>query len=1006
MTGLRILILLATAAALLTGCVKSEIDLPLQTAETISFRPATLATKAPSYTNDAGTNPIITMGIYASTTGSEDYNPSRHSVNYLRNVKVNRVDANSVWATSDPYNWPVGKTTFFGYAPYNTTPENDISTAHTGAPVIDFKVADNQLEQIDLLIASPVKNVTKTPNAITIPMKHALTKIGFAARLSHDMDEIPSINRVRIIKVEISGVYSSGKHELNAETTWHSLSARKTDDSPFVIYDDIGNLGGLRQTDLTTSYQKLTLNDGYLFMIPQSFTEGTAKIRVYVVADWITGQENSSFDDPIEFDLALTGLEWNQGEAINYNINIDLSDHLMTNSTLSAELVPWDQTEIESDIYLRQLNVTRVKADVYDAAVTRIYFWSNQPKEAVYVSPKCYVGTLPSAGGVEQNVNDIFLDLTAENPWEATNLHYDDNTGEGYFDLDRINSNSVAQNYLIYLYAGGLRRSIQINVINTNYPMPIGSATSPFVGTFHRHDEYGERIITWNNDGPWIAVIEPENSFKDINGNGGNPDYLDVIFDRKVSPSQEIGILHTTNPGNAEDYPVTNSWDKLVAINAKETRALTGNGKVYMRVGWKKGGSRAAAISNRYAKITIRDQIHDIASSKVLGVLFIRKGETPDYVMRKEDPIVGNYSSSNRNDAVKFSPYDVTSPYGNGLKNNYYDYPVIGSGGGKHLSYPTQGGSYFKWGSGRGISSMTSLFSKTPLSGYAKNSNTPAMWSNAIDVCPDGYRAPSYDNRVESVASSFSFPYASLDGLEMVQSIYVKPEQMNNTPYDWFKKLPYPENSEANWSFGYYADGFFDRGPVTINEPAHYEKNISVQYNGQEGYDGMLVFNPTSLSSLFLPSSGYISPSIGLEVPGNTFSVNLTTRITGFPTRTTNMYLLKQPDIGNPYVNRITISGDNNLHRGQSVRCVVGEKKDITSDGKCVVFYAYGYNDPSDYADNFLPAPDRGNLGNTFKIRYGATGKWNTKQDGTGTRYSEGDTFTFTEKFTILYAIL
>lgn len=992
----------AMAAALLTACAKSEIETPLQTRDVISFRPSAVHSKAQSLTNDAA-NPFKTMGIYAAATGPNDYDSATHTANYLQNIEVERTDAAGQWTTAQTYYWPVGKATLFGYAPYNAAGSTIINTAF-GAPIIDFTVHSDQTKQIDLLVASAVNNATKTPNAVSIPMKHALTKVGFSARISHNSNETQHINWIRVAKIELYGVYSNGKHAMDAAALWTDLNDLQTEANPFVVTDATENLGGLRSVNLSTTYQQLTLDDGYLFMLPQPFTQ-SAKLRVYLVADWTQGNKEISFDDPIEFDLAQAGLNWNQGEAVNYNIHIDITDQVQTSSTITAELLPWNNAQVDSDITKRQLNLTRIEVDVFDAAITRVYFSSNQPLNEVYIAPVCYQGALPSAGGAAKGVQEVFTNLTATDPSSAANLHYDPDSGQGYFDIDRVNPNSAQQSYLLYLYAGGLRRSVQVNTRNTNDPQPIGKAPSPFVGTFHRFDEYGERIITWNNTGPWVAVIDPLNAHQDPNGGGGYADYEDVIFDRLVSPAKEAGILHTINPGNAEDYLVSDGANTVVTIDGKATRALMGNGRVYFRVGWRKNSTRATGPINRYAKITIRDQINDMNTSKILGTLFIRKGEAPDYVMRPGDPVQGVYASSTRKDAVKFSSYDVTSPYGNELKDNYYNYPIIASGGGEHLQYPTHGGSYFKWGSGRGISSLTGRFADTPLAGYNKNTHTPNLWSQAIDVCPDGYRAIAYDNRFELVATPFAQPYASLDGLEMVQSLYVKPEQGTTAPYGWLKNTPYPGNQDANWVFGYYADGFFDRGPATINVPEHLEPHTTVQYNGQEGYDGMLVFNPTSLASLFLPATGSISPSIGLEVPGNTFSINLTTRVTGYPTRTINMYLLKQPDPGNPYINTITSSGGGNLHQGESIRCVVGAKKDITSEGKCVVFYAYGYNDRNDLNDQFIPSPEKGALGDSFPIPYGATGKWNTKQNGSGTTYLVNAPFTISEQFTILYAI-
>lgn len=999
MSSIERFIILAMSTALLpVGCAKSDIETPIETGDNISFRPYTTITKAPSLTNDA-VNPFKTMGVYAANTGPSDYDPTIHAANYLQNIKVERTDAVSEWTTAKSYFWPVGKTTFFGYAPYDA-PGSVINAYTPGAPLIDFTVNSDQSKQIDLLIASAVTDLTKTQTAVTVPMKHALTKIGFSAKLSHDPSEAQHINSLRVTKIEISGVYSSGKHAMDAGAAWTDLKDVKPVATPFEVNDAVGKLGGLLSTNLTAEYQKLTLNDGYLFMIPQSFSSaGGAKIRVYVVAEWVQGNADTSFDDPIEFDLAQTSLDWNQGEAINYNINIDITDHVQTGSTISAELVPWTDTEVESDITKRQLNLTRIEATVYDAAVTRVHFWSNQPKNQVYISPLCYKGALPSAGGTEMGVEEVFVNLTASNPWEATNLHYDETTGEGYFELDRTNSNSAEGAYHIYVYAGGLRRAVQVNVNNINHLPPVGTSMSPYVGTFHRHAEYGERIIMWNNTGSWVAVIEPENSHRNPDGSGGYADYSDVVFDRYVSPAQEAGMLYTQNPGNAEDYSVSNTWAKLVTIDGKETRTLSGKGKVYMRVGWQKGNTRSAAPRNRYAKITIRDQIDDMKTSQVLGILFVRKGEDPDYLMRQGDPVEGGIYASNRSDALMFSPYDITSPYGNEMKNGYFDYPFIASGGGEFVKYPSQGGSYFKWGSGRGVS----LYTRSIPYGYFNNNVTvPGVWSGAVDVCPDGYRIPAYDNRTEALADYvFPNPYSSLDGLEMVQSMYVKPEQDGvYSPYDWRKKIPYPQDMSANWMFGYYADGYFDRGPITLKPSAY------VNYAGSEGYDGLMVFNPYSLSSIFLPATGVIT-NTGLSQAGVTFSMNLTTRFSNHPNVIIAMQLFGYVD-SNSFVNTIGQSqvGENQqLAYGRSIRCVRGDKQDLTKDGKCVLYF-----DVNTYYGMTVVAagPITGDQGTSVKVPalpHNAVIKWNTKQDGTGTTYMPNDNFKFNDRFIVLYAI-
>ena len=275
MRGFNKVLLSAVVATLCVGCADTEFDSPTS-GDKISFLTATYDTRAASYNPDnKGANYITTMGVYAAATSSADYDETQHAINLFdQGTKVSRPDVKGEWTYGGTEYWPVGKTTFFGYSPYDAHGTN-ISTPAVGAPNITFNVATHPADQVDLLIANPQKNKTKADRVVIMPFKHALTKISFAAKLSHDPSATPHFDWAKISRIEVKGVYTQGTHSMDAATEWQNLAVPNAANTPFAvsIENDIDNdllNGGLKIIELTTQYQQITTDDGYLFMLPQS----------------------------------------------------------------------------------------------------------------------------------------------------------------------------------------------------------------------------------------------------------------------------------------------------------------------------------------------------------------------------------------------------------------------------------------------------------------------------------------------------------------------------------------------------------------------------------------------------------------------------------------------------------------------------------------------------------------------------------------------------------------
>lgn len=354
-----------------------------------------------------------------------------------------------------------------------------------------------------------------------------------------------------------------------------------------------------------------------------------------------------------------------------------------------------------------------------------------------------------------------------------------------------------------------------------------------YVGTFHRWNQTGERIVRINTVGndpnvKWTAVVVAGQDFIELS-------------DEK---SPDNGI--TTYPYGCNDISnptVTDNanWktDDEVEANCqiRDGKLLvTGHGNtIYFRVGLK--SKLASATSQpRYGLIAL---IHKGGNH----LIYVRQGEEADYLMRPADPL-SDYASASRANAVKISPYNLTVPDAH-KGDNYYDLPL---NGGEWTQYPSQGGHLFK---GTGECRAYRMIGVAP--GNISLGSTSAI----LDVCPSGFRLPADIGGKVSTS-------------EMRQSFWLYPQEgVASSDY-------------ANMLRGYIADGFFDRRPIRIpntqgrtNEGntgiyesmtvngVTYKIPTLVDDGAYTGFAGVLAYNPTTNASIFIPATGSINILLG-----------------------------------------------------------------------------------------------------------------------------------------------
>lgn len=456
--------------------------------------------------------------------------------------------------------------------------------------------------------------------------------------------------------------------------------------------------------------------------------------------------------------------------------------------------------------------------------------------------------------------------------------------------LDK-NSPNVRSAY-IHITAGALNYIVKV-VQNKGLPaLPdkdipvINVPMTTYVGAFWRTDQRAERLITM----PITAGY----------------DYAVQVLDKGDFTENDIVFIegHDTVIDSADpDYGDT----KRYVIDGKT--ALSGTvpaGGLKFRIGLK---TTCAAGTVRYARVLVSFG-NDYQYKRVI---WLRQGHEADYLMRPTDGSTGDWVSSSRPLAAKYSPYNLTNPAFKGTASTVESVKVqneelggIASPAVNYFTdYPSQAGAFFQFSPNYGV------YAFNPVA--PNNASLPTDWAltftqaywddikSTTETCPAGYRRPTNgptDSDNQTITPSDS---------EMAQSLWWKPQDTNS-------------NIE-NAVWGYYADGFFDR--LSITDQAAFRGGATtgsavVTDTSDVAYIGQLFYNPNSGSnaSIFFPAAGWRNGNSGSE---NSYLHN---------TGATGCYWSSSANTAAyGYVLQVTssIASRNNSRRsfGFSVRCVV-----------------------------------------------------------------------------------
>ena len=378
----------------------------------------------------------------------------------------------------------------------------------------------------------------------------------------------------------------------------------------------------------------------------------------------------------------------------------------------------------------------------------------------------------------------------------------------------------------------------------------------PYVGAFWRHDQTGERLIRLPRmpagtiDGIWTAQVIAGRDW--------------IVLDKEPSSDPNIWTDYAAL-GNNTGFDAAHKLSTTSTFVAGMVRASgsagfqPGDDQIYFRIGANSEYTPTPDKPVRYGMVLLT-----YGNNNYRNRIWIRQGEDPDYLMRKTDASAGGYVSGNRPAAVQFSPFNsMATNMGrvpdDAIINNDPNLHGYSYNPAKFTEYPTQAGALIKWVTG---------FSAYPPLGYPGQMYNSLYNGNPISYpdCPTGYRRPN-DGPIggyPNTAGSSMTTAANMALSEMRQSLWLNPQTGSGT------------SNTANSTWGYYADGLFDRKAIAGSPNGAANSAVSAATN-DIAYIGRIFFNPNagSNASLFFPAAGTLSNK-DVEYGGTTADVKET----------------------------------------------------------------------------------------------------------------------------------
>ena len=302
----------AVAIAALASCTKSEVVYN-QGQQEIGFRQFTGSMTKAEGTNlsdlDGGPE---TMGVFAHI-----WNSTNEEKVYFSNAKFVKPESGNSWGGDPKRYWPLkNELDFTVYAPWV---EGTTYTHSSSSPELAVTVANNTDNQYDFLYGKQrYIQVEKTSNAVSVVLKHALSKLSF--QVKSNVSDLFKITNVELVDAVQDGSFKViyGYETSIAVTTGAIKGTCDVFDGNCVVKND--------------AYSPL----GSKLVFPIGGPQNEAKLRITYNMESATG---------LVATVPFTNQSWDSGKHYIYNLEINATEIL-----LSPTVEDWDEMTVEDPI--------------------------------------------------------------------------------------------------------------------------------------------------------------------------------------------------------------------------------------------------------------------------------------------------------------------------------------------------------------------------------------------------------------------------------------------------------------------------------------------------------------------------------------------------------------------------------------------------------------------------------------------------------------------------------
>lgn len=321
----RIILLAASAMAILAGCTRTEIRSIADEPQQITFR--TIETKGAKDFDKR--NKFISYAWFLENDKTWDAK-SADGQAYISGAEIAFDNAITAWkASGQTYYWPrQGKLTFFAWTDNTATPAQALAgcAKDKGITFTAYSAFDNKNK--DLLVADIAKDMDGKNNLTThqgwqqgVPtvFHHVLSNLAFTIKTDGDYSAgaTYSLKSIKLKNISTKGDYAQGSPAATAaEKVWTGHADAK--DMP-VFTSTAGQ-------PVSSTAAPLTPTD-FSIVLPQKFTDATPVIEiVYTITTNYTGtavEETVTETKPLK-DIYTEG--WVSGKKYTLNIKLSINE--------------------------------------------------------------------------------------------------------------------------------------------------------------------------------------------------------------------------------------------------------------------------------------------------------------------------------------------------------------------------------------------------------------------------------------------------------------------------------------------------------------------------------------------------------------------------------------------------------------------------------------------------------------------------------------------------------